>query len=358
MKLRQNWKGAKIQEFQGTLLGWFGAHQRALPWRRNPTPYRVWVSEVMLQQTQAKTVVPYYERFLKRFPDIKSLARASQQKVLQLWSGLGYYNRARNLHKAARKIVRQHGLFPDTYKTVLALPGVGRYTAAAICSLAFNQAQPVVDGNVRRVLCRLFGQHAPESHYWNWMSSLLPERESSSFNQAMMELGALVCVPFHPHCPVCPVASLCQARRLGIEESLPRARTRRDPEPVRVVALVLQQNDRICLASLDTHSLIPGNWGLPYRIASNQQSADEAASILCRRVLGRSIALTPCAQIRHSISHYRMLVFVYCGHVANPVLHPSAGFHWAQQSLDTTLLTSSLFRKILQSWERKRPQYS
>jgi A/G-specific adenine glycosylase len=197
------WDWEKTRNFQERLLHWYGRHKRELPWRSNPAPYRVWVSEIMLQQTQAKTVLPYYDRFFKRFPDIQSLARASEQEVLALWAGLGYYGRARNLHRAARQIVDDHGgVFPDKLEEILMLPGIGRYTAGAICSIAFNRPLPIVDGNVRRVIRRLhgIGRRIPESHFWNQASAWVPEGKTSAFNQAVMELGALVCLPHRPLC--------------------------------------------------------------------------------------------------------------------------------------------------------------
>ncbi len=345
MKLRQN--RDSIKKFQGKLLRWYSENQRVLPWRANPTPYRVWISEIMLQQTQVKTVVPYYNRFLKRFPNIELLAEASEQEVMKLWAGLGYYRRARNLHVAARQIVRKHGIFPKEYKTILALPGVGRYTAGAICSLAFNQPQPVLDGNVRRVLIRLSGitRRATESYFWNQMSTWLPERESSSFNQAMMELGALVCVPSQPRCPRCPVRSFCRAWELGIQNDIPRSRPRHASRHLRIVALVLRQNRRILLASSGKGEFIPGKWGLPNQIVRAGESAEEVASVLCRKIFGFTIPLAPCAEIRHSISHHRLFVRGFYGETCLSI--KTRSLRWADFSPEKMPFTSSLFRKVL-----------
>jgi A/G-specific adenine glycosylase len=355
MELRQNWSAGKIQEFCVRLLNWYRIHRRALPWRSKPTPYRVWVSEIMLQQTQAKTVIPYFNRFVKRFPDIESLAQAKEREILELWSGLGYYSRARNLHRAARQIVKNHGVFPGEFKAVLALPGVGRYTAGAICSIAYNQAQPVVDGNVRRVLARLGGvrERLPESFYWNQMSIWLPAGKASSFNQAVMELGALICVPSQPLCPQCPVEDFCEARRYGIQNTIPEARARRTPKHLRMVTLVLQHGDKILLTSLGKYTFIPGKWGLPCRIVPDRESIDEAASSLCGRVLGHAIPLAPCPRIRHSISHYRLLVCGFLGKTGLPIpwRQETGSYRWMHFSQDRTLLTSSLFRKVLQKCE-------
>ncbi len=352
MKSGQNWDAAKTRKFQGRLLRWYEAHRRALPWRQNPTPYRVWISEIMLQQTQAATVVPYYDRFLKRFPDMKSLARASEHEILELWSGLGYYSRARNIHKAAKLIIKEHGgIFPSENKTIRTLPGVGRYTAGAICSLAFNQPEPVVDGNVRRVLCRLNGikGRVPESRYWSQMSALLPRGEASSFNQAVMELGAIVCAPLRPICSHCPVRDFCRAKKLGIQSASPAVRKKRASKRLRLVTLVLQQNDRILLSLLDESCFIPGKWGLPCRILHGGESAEEAAAALCKKILGRAIPLAHCAQVSHSISCYRMAVFGFCGNM-DCNLQPMQGarsYRWTQPSSYNGPITSSLFNKVL-----------
>jgi len=255
----------EVRKLRQNLLRWYRRYRRPLPWRDTPTPYRVWISEIMLQQTQAKTAIPYYSRFLERFPDVESLAGALEHDVMELWSGLGYYSRARNLHRAAKLIIEKYGEFPRDFPEILALPGIGRYTAGAICSLAFNQAQPVVDGNVRRVITRLEGirSGAREAFFWDRMSAWIPEKQPSDFNQAVMELGAMVCVPSHPLCSRCPVEGLCEARRLGIQEAIPAVRTRRAAQQTPVVLLILEAKNRILLTSLQKLAIVPGQWGLP-----------------------------------------------------------------------------------------------
>ena len=342
------------KKFQGNLLRWYSKSHRILPWRNNPDPYRVWISEIMLQQTQVKTVLPFYDRFLRRFPDIKTLARASEQDVLNLWAGLGYYSRARNLRKAARQIVRNHASFPREFTSVLALPGIGRYTAGAICSIAYNQPHPVVDGNIRRVLIRLNALRSfPASRYfWDQASALLPEKNASSFNQAMMELGALVCVPLHPRCGQCPVRGFCKAFELGIHDQIPDARPGRAVKNLRMVILVIERNARILLTALDKPSWIPGRWGLPSRILQDQSPAENAAALFCRQILGRTRPLAACARVRHSISNYRICAYAFC-------LRPndSAGgrpksrdYVWSSCSQYKIRIISSLFRKIIQKY--------
>jgi A/G-specific adenine glycosylase len=308
----------------------------------------------MLQQTQVKTVIPYYDRFLERFQDIGSLARASEREIMTLWSGLGYYSRARNLLKAARQIVKAYnGVFPSEYKEILALPGVGRYTAGAICSLGFNQAQPVVDGNVRRVITRLIGikRHAPDSFFWNQMTAWIPENNSSFFNQGMMELGALVCVPSTPRCPRCPVRNCCEALKMGLQDTIPRSRARQAARRVEIVILILERNDKILLTR-QTRSLIPGEWGLPIQFLHDQESPQDAAARLMREILGSTIPARFLTELRHSISHHRILGHVFYAKAGRsiPQLGANSRFRWVSHPGLSAFLTSSLFRKALRKY--------
>jgi A/G-specific adenine glycosylase len=227
-------KGRELCTFRKQLLGWFRQFQRDLPWRRTKNPYRIWLSEIMLQQTRVAAVIPYYDRFLERFPDVHALAGASQEEVLRLWSGLGYYSRARNLQKAAQQIVAKHGgQFPIRLENALALPGIGNYTAAAILSIAYGEKHAVLDGNVARVLVRLGAKHGDIREPQRWQElqkkadSLLDPKSPGDWNQALMELGATLCTPKSPQCLLCPVAQFCEGRKLGIAESLPEKRKKR-----------------------------------------------------------------------------------------------------------------------------------
>ncbi len=351
MKFGRRRTAKKIRDFRKKLLRWYSGNRRMLPWRENPTPYRVWISEIMLQQTQVKTVLPYYDRFLKKFPDVESLAQSTEQQVLKYWTGLGYYSRARNLHKAAKLIVKSHGAFPADYDSILALPGVGRYTAGAICSIAFNQPKPVVDGNIKRVLIRLeaLEGRVPESRFWDLMTELLPEKSASSFNQAMMELGALICVPAQPRCPSCPVRSLCEACRLGIQNSIPKTRMKQATVPLSLVVLVLKRKDKVLIAGAGKPECIPGKWGLPSRLLSEDQTAEEAASMLCESVLGRRIPLTRIAKVRHSITNHRIIAHGFCAKEIRLTkeMRGADGYCWVPVSSSARLLTSSLFHKLI-----------
>ena len=238
--------GPTLKKFRRSLLTWFAARRRDLPWRKTKDSYRIWLSEIMLQQTRVAAVIPYYENFLARFPDVQSLARARAEAVLSHWAGLGYYSRARNLHSAAGEIVANHGgNFPNEHEAALALPGIGRYTAAAVLSIAYDKPLAVLDGNVARVLARLGALRgdlrAPST--WQKLEStaqdLLAQKSPGDWNQAMMELGATVCTPKSPKCGECPIATWCRARKLGIAEQLPEARKKRTTVQVTIAAAVL-----------------------------------------------------------------------------------------------------------------------
>src|SRR5512145_751548 len=315
MQLQHTQLKTNAKLLQRSLLRWYKKHSRALPWRDEPTPYRVWISEIMLQQTQVKTVIPYYNRFLERFPNVETLAKAREEDVLALWAGLGYYSRARNLHKSAALIVHRYGHFPADFDTILALPGIGRYTAGAICSIAFNQPKPVVDGNIRRVISRLHAlrKHPPSGYFWNQMTEWIPAKEPSAFNQAMMELGATICLPLQPRWCDCPLESLCQGQRLGIQNDIPSARAQQPIRHVSIVMLILAWKEKILLTSEHKLSFIPGEWGLPCRQIATGESPESAAFKFGSMIAGRRLSLFQAAEIRHSISNYRIRAFAFCG---------------------------------------------
>src|SRR5579864_5615495 len=235
-----------LRPFRKQLLRWFREFQRDLPWRRTKDPYRIWLSEIMLQQTRVAAVIPYYQRFLERFPDIHALATAPQEEVLRLWSGLGYYSRARNLHRAAQQMLAKHGgAFPRDTAQALELSGIGQYTAAAILSIAYGTEHAVLDGNVARVLARIFAVRGDLRDTKRWQglqtqaNTLLDRKSPGDWNQAMMELGATLCTPRVPQCLLCPVALFCRARKLGIAESLPAKRKKRATVEIPLSSAVL-----------------------------------------------------------------------------------------------------------------------
>ena len=247
-------------DFGSKLLGWYDEHARALPWRRNRDPYRVWVSEIMLQQTRVAAVIDHYHKFLQRFPTVKSLAAAREASVLAAWSGLGYYRRARMLHAAAKVLVReQGGKFPTAAEDWRALPGIGRYTSAAIVSIAFEQPVAVVDGNVERVLQRMAGARMPGEKIWQKAESLLDRKRPGDFNQAMMELGATVCTPRSPACLTCPVMEFCAARGEMTTEGKVSKQKRRE-----IHYALNRRNGSVFLTQRSQSArLMPGMWELP-----------------------------------------------------------------------------------------------
>ena len=296
------------------LLPWFAVHGRHdLPWQRPATPYRVWVSEIMLQQTQVATVVPYFERFIARFSDVEGLAAAPLDEVLALWSGLGYYARARNLHRAAGLIVERHaGQFPGTLEGWLALPGVGRSTAGAILSLACNVREPILDGNVRRVLVRYEnlnvwpGAPAAERELWAHAERHTPTTRFAEYTQGIMDLGATLCTRARPRCEICPLTGDCRARAAGRAAELPRPRPRRArPQRTAQAVLIRAPDGRILLERRPPVGIWGGLFSLP------ELAADETAAEWCRRMLGIDGGPTqPLDPIAHAFTHFDLILQV------------------------------------------------
>jgi A/G-specific adenine glycosylase len=269
--------GHSRSRFRKSLLIWFTQFRRDLPWRRTSDPYRIWLSEIMLQQTRVNAVLPYYDRFLARFPDIRSLAEAPQEEVLRLWSGLGYYSRARNLQKAAQQLVAGHNSnFPENLEEALALPGIGSYTAAAVLSIAYGKKLAVLDGNVARVLARIGAVQGDLRSGKRWQQlqkaadRLLVPSAPGDWNQAMMELGATLCSPRSPQCLLCPVGKFCQARKRGLADSIPEKRAKRPDVDLTLASLVLvDSRGRTLLLS-------------PPKCSSNREPAADVPALLSR----------------------------------------------------------------------------
>lgn len=306
-----------------------------MPWRDQVSPYRTWVSEIMLQQTTVAAVAPRFESFVAEFPDAAALAAAPEEKVLRAWAGLGYYSRARNLHLAAKKIVADHGGdVPDTLDEVLALPGVGRYTAGAILSIAFGKPAPLVDGNVARVFSRLFAVEgdvkAPETLkvMWDKAEELVDKRRPGDWNQALMELGATVCAPEKPRCDECPVASLCEAKKQGRENVLPVMPERRDFVPLRWTCLWIEKKGQVLLIERQRgKELLGGLWGLP-----------ESAKIPEAEVGDKLGAVTG------TVTHHKIDIAVYAAKVAAKAKLPKAS-KWVPKAEVESYLISSLWLK-------------
>jgi len=385
------------------LLAWFAQGARDLPWRRTRDPYAIWVSEIMLQQTQVKTVIPYWERWMRALPRISPLAKASPQRVLKLWAGLGYYSRVRNLQRAARIILERHaGKFPEDFDQVLALPGIGRYTAGAICSIAFNQPRPVLDGNVIRVLTRLFGiaenprGKTTNARLWRiaaelvsaadraklraspvlftgksiegialpetpnrWPSSDSGPRRSSTanahpacgwncatLNQSLMELGALICTPRKPECGACPVRSHCVAYRQDSIERLPNLGKRAPATARRFAAFVLQHRGRFLVRQRPAAGVNAELWEFP-NVEVNSRAANVARLALTE--MGAQLARPkPLWVIKHSITRYRISMAAFSARLPGAPGKESIGGRWLTlRELDKLAFTSA-HRKLLQ----------
>jgi A/G-specific adenine glycosylase len=317
-----------LAKFQQRLLYWFRAHRRALPWRESRDPYRVWVAEIMLQQTRIAAVLPYYERFLAKFPTVESLACAREEEVLKMWSGLGYYSRARNLYRAAKQIVASHdGRFPRNEESALALPGIGHYTAAAVLSIAYDVPLAVLDGNVARVLARLKAIRGDLRSDGRWQrlsksaQDLLARDAPGDWNQALMELGETVCTPQSPRCSECPAARWCRARALSLTAQIPAPRRKRAPVSMKIAAAVLRdRRGRTLLVrepGAHDHVLFSRMWQFP-AVAVSQNAARELAAHL-RETLGvdctNGASLEPLPAARHGVTFRNITLLPFLARV-------------------------------------------
>ncbi len=299
------------------LLTWYGQSGRDLPWRNTRDPYRIWLSEIMLQQTTVTAVIDYYQRFLAKIPTVESLAAVQLEDIIDLWAGLGYYSRARNLHAAAKIVVEQYdGRFPERVESLQKLPGVGRSTAGAISALAFDQRASILDGNVRRVLCRLFALQEPprsaaaEKQLWHWSEQITPFENVHDYTQAIMDLGALVCVPRKPLCEQCPLSELCQAHKLGLEQQLPLKQVAK-PIPTRhEVVLLIDHHGYYLVRRRMVEGFLGGMWEFPaLGWQDNENRADKLALLLTD--FGLSGEAESLGRIHHVYSHFRLAADVY-----------------------------------------------
>ncbi len=342
--------------FRRAVLDWFDRHGRHdLPWQQPASPYRVWVSEVMLQQTQVAVVIPYFQRFMQRFPDVGSLAVADQDAVLEHWAGLGYYARARNLHRAAQEIVeRFDGRFPEYHAAWQSLPGVGRSTAGAILSLSMGQRHAILDGNVKRVLARYQaipgwpGRTAVLNRLWELSEALTPEARCGDYNQAMMDLGATLCTRARPDCPRCPLQSACQAYARGTPTAFP------EPKPAKTLPrretrmLLLESDQGLLLQRRPPHGIWGGLWSLP----ECPPDADVAA--FCRREFGLEPEMVDTwAPFRHTFSHYHLQITPVHARVAPlsaAAMEPSEAL-WYNSGTSLGKGVAAPVRRLLQRWQ-------
>jgi len=358
----------KARTLTPRLIEWFADNARDLPWRRTRDPYAIWVSEIMLQQTQVRTVLPYYERWMKRLPDLRALSRTSSHQLHKLWEGLGYYTRVRNMQTAAKRLCSEHdGRFPDQFYDVLALPGIGRYTAGAICSIAFNQPTPILDGNVIRVLTRVFGIRTDpkdaqtNAHLWQLARALVTvagrlDRPSpianrrwasipcSALNQSLMELGATICTPKSAKCPACPIRRSCIARREGMVEELPAVQPRPKTLQRRVQAFVIHNRDRYLAVQRPKGTVNGGLWEFP-SIEVDGKMTQPASQICGFRVANPERLGT----IRHTITRYRITVDVYHARLTRRTPTVDSARRWVTLAELKRLPFSAAHRRIAET---------
>ena len=305
------------------LLRWYRAHARVLPWRGHPSPYAVWVAEIMLQQTRVETVIPYFERWMARFPTVHALAAASEQEVLMVWEGLGYYSRARNLHPAAQIVVGEHGgELPRDLPSLRRLPGVGRYTAGAIASIAYGLDEPTLDGNLRRVFARLFDVREPanmpvgEKILWELAAKHLPRGRAGDYNQALMDLGATVCTPRAPDCAACPLSGQCRAYALGVQEERPVLKPKPAAPHYTVTAAVIRREGKYLLARRPQKGLLGGLWEFPGGKVEAGESLESTLRRTIREELGVAIRVgEPFGVYRHAYTHFRFTLHAFVCHL-------------------------------------------
>lgn len=350
---KRSWRPDAIRR---ALLSWFDRHRRDLPWRRNKDPYTIWVSEVMLQQTQVETVTPYFERFMERFPTVQSLAAAAIDDVLTLWSGLGYYRRARQLHLAAQEIVRSGGEFPLSPTEWQRLPGVGAYTAAAVCSIAYGVAEPAIDGNVERVIARLLAFDAdPKTASGRKLiaaeaRALLDSQRPGDSNQALMEIGAMICRPRVPRCATCPLRGACKAAARGEPERYPARKQRRAVEDIhRTVAVVADEERILFFRRPEESKQMAGLWELPWVDAASHSGTEQRFG---ERYGGRWRLVHRYGRVHHTVTHHRMRVDVWAARVewADVVTEGVEAAWFAAHEIQTQPV-SALVRKAIAAAE-------
>lgn len=308
-----------IRRVREPLLRWYDANRRDLPWRRTRDPYAIWISEAMLQQTRVETVIPYWERFLARFPDVERLANAELDDVYAVWTGLGYYSRARNLKRAAAMVVSDFGgELPDTAEELRRLAGIGRYTAGAVASIAFDREEPLVDGNVVRVFARLEDVRDDPSEkqvverFWSLAAELVRGPRPGDLNQALMELGATLCTPKRPACLACPIARHCKAHAHGVAEQLPRKAKRGAVRAMRAVAVAVDRGGLVLAVRRPETGLMAGLWELPGGPLEAGEEAKERAASLLQEAVGLEVReLEPVGQVEHLFTHRRLVLDVF-----------------------------------------------
>lgn len=317
-------------ELGSLMLDWYAKHARPLPWRRDTQPYSVWVSEIMLQQTRVETVIPYYEKWMSKFPTVNALASAEEQDVLNIWEGLGYYSRARNMLRTARLVCDQYGgNFPDNAEALLKMPGIGKYTAAAISSIAFGADDAVLDGNVKRVLSRVFRFSDPvntpsgEKRLWSLADSLLPKGRASEYNQAVMDLGATICTPKTPNCDDCPVVLICEAFQHKEQSQYPVVKEKPAVPHINVCAAIIRRDGKVLIAKRPSKGLLGGLWEFPGGKVEDGETHTEALVREIREELATNVSPTEqFGTYRHAYTHFKVTLQAWMTTLTGP--EPSA----------------------------------
>jgi A/G-specific adenine glycosylase len=345
---------AQRQVLRRRLLSWYAKHARDLPWRRSNDPYRVWISEIMLQQTQVATVRDYFERFIVALPDVRRLAAADEQHVLRLWEGLGYYRRARKMHAAAKMIVSEfNGEFPQSVDELMTLPGIGRYTAGAIASIAFGQRAPILEANTVRLLSRLIGYRedplrtAGQRVLWQTATEILPRTDVARFNQALMELGSLVCTPADPKCGDCPLTTVCTAFEFGLQHEIPCEKPRQEYTSIREAAVIIRRNGQVLMRQCGEGERWAGLWDFP-RFALEAEGPLFAQREIAAKV--REQTGITCASgslvhtIKHGVTRYRIKLDCYVAEFTSGKVREPA--RWVKAAKLAELPLSTTGRKI------------
>jgi len=353
------------KDFAQQLLNWYDRNHRKLPWRRTENPYHIWLAEVMLQQTQVATVIPYYERFLKFKPSIRHVAETSLSELLKLWEGLGYYARARNFHKAARVIVQSYGgKLPDTYQALSKLPGFGPYTTAAVLSIAFNQKYAVLDGNVTRVLCRVFKievelEQSRARKYLNELAqALIAEARPGDYNQAIMELGALICTAALPKCFKCPVQIYCQAQELDDPSILPKRIKKKRTPHYDVTAGVIWKEEKLLIAQRFQHGMLGGLWEFPGGKLEPNETLEECLVREIQEELDFSIRIKkPFLTIKHAYTHFKITMHVFqCDYLSGePKAIECADWRWIEPDELDQFAFSRADQKVIEHLKSEIP---
>lgn len=363
--IRTHFTAAQKHSLRRRLLAWYAKHARDLPWRKSRDPYRVWISEIMLQQTQVATVRDYFTRFIRTFPDVHTLATAEEIDVLRLWEGLGYYRRARQLHAAAKQVVTLHaGNFPHDLVELQSLPGIGRYTAGAIASIAFDQRAPILEANTIRLFSRLIafqgetaGGNATSAvglrMLWAFAEEILPQKDVAKFNQALMELGSLVCTPTNPKCDECPLATLCAANARGLQHEIPAVKAKPQFIAVREAAIIIRKNGSVLMRQCGPAERWAGLWDFP-RFELEATGPLFAREEIANKVAAQTgIQCTPGAllkTLKHGVTRYRITLDCYeAAYISGRLKSPnSAAVRWLPAAQLSDLPLSATGRKIAQ----------